>query len=132
MALGRPKKEIDYETVEKLAHIQCTIQEIASFLNLNTKTLTKDKTFTEIYKKAMDEGKMSLRRQMWEKAKGGNTTMLIWLSKQYLSFVDNREELDIRKEELRLKLLQVEPPQEKAIKESWFIDESKEHGTKEN
>ena len=35
MPAGRPKIEIDYVTVEKLANIQCTQEEIASFLGIS-------------------------------------------------------------------------------------------------
>ena len=59
---GRPKKEIDYEMVEKLASIQCTQEEIANFLNISVRTLQRDKEFCRIYKKGIDNGKMSLRR----------------------------------------------------------------------
>ena len=48
---GRPKKVIDYEAVEKLANIQCTQEEIASFLNLSVRTLQRDEEFCRIYKR---------------------------------------------------------------------------------
>ena len=82
--MGRPKKVIDYETVEKLANIQCTQEEIANFLGISVRTLKRDDEFCRLYKKGMDNGKMSLRRWQFEKAKKGNTSMLIWLGRQYL------------------------------------------------
>ena len=45
MSRGRPKFQIDYETVEKLANIQCTQQEIASFLGCSVDTLQRDEKF---------------------------------------------------------------------------------------
>jgi hypothetical protein len=39
----------------------------------------------------MEEGRMSLRRLQWKKAQEGNTTMLIWLGKQYLGQSDKQE-----------------------------------------
>lgn len=91
MAGGRPKKVIDYKLVAELANIQCTQQEIANVLNMGVRTLQNDEEFMRIYKKGMDEGKMSLRRLQWQKAIQGNTTMLVWLGKQYLGQTDKQE-----------------------------------------
>lgn len=87
---GRPKKEIDYQAVEKLANIQCTQEEIASFLELSVRTLQRDEEFCRIYKKGQDNGKMSLRRMQFKLA-DKNPTMAIWLGKQYLKQKDNIE-----------------------------------------
>lgn len=87
---GRPKFKIDYEMVEKLAGIQCTQQEIASFLGCSVDTLQRDETFCGIYKKGMDNGKMSLRRTQFRLAEK-NPTMALWLGKQYLGQKDNIE-----------------------------------------
>jgi len=87
---GRPKKEIDYISVEKLANIQCTQEEIANFLGLSVRTLQRDEEFCRIYKKAQDNGKMSLRRMQFKLA-DKNPTMAIWLGKQYLGQKDNVE-----------------------------------------
>ena len=85
---GRPKKEIDYIAVEKLANIQCTQEEIASFLDLSVRTLQRDEEFCRIYKKGQDNGKMSLRRMQYKLA-DKNPTMAIWLGKQYLGQRDS-------------------------------------------
>ena len=87
---GRPKKQIDYETVEKLASIHCTQEEIASFLGVSTKTLQRDEEFCRIYKKGMDEGRMSLRRTQFKLAER-NPAMAIFLGKQYLGQTDKVE-----------------------------------------
>lgn len=81
---GRPKKQIDYELVKKLAGIMCTQEEIANILDISTRTLQRDSKFCRIYKTARENGKMSLRRMQFKKAMEGNVTMLIWLGKQYL------------------------------------------------
>ena len=88
---GRPKKEIDYGLVEKLATIQCTQQEIANVLEVSTKTLQRDKEFCRIYKKGLEKGKMSLRRLQFKAAENGNATMLVWLGKQYLGQTDKQD-----------------------------------------
>lgn len=87
---GRPKKEIDYNAVEKLASIQCTQEEIASFLDISVRTLTRDEEFCRLYKKGMDNGKMSLRRHQWKLAER-YPAMAIFLGKQYLGQTDKVE-----------------------------------------
>ena len=84
---GRPKKEIDYVAVEKLASIQCTQEEIANFLDLSVRTLQRDEEFCRLYKKGQDNGKMSLRRYQFKLAEK-NTSMAIFLGKQYLGQKD--------------------------------------------
>lgn len=101
--MGRPKKEIEYETVEKLASIQCTQEEIANFLELSVRTLQRDEEFCRIYKKGQDNGKMSLRRTQFKLAEK-NPTMAIWLGKQYLGQRDN---LDIESDKALEKLDEV-------------------------
>ena len=90
MSVGRPKIQIDYNTVEKLANIQCTQEEIASFLDISVRTLQRDEEFCRIYKKGQDNGKMSLRRMQYKLAEK-NTAMAIFLGKQYLGQRDNIE-----------------------------------------
>lgn len=90
MPAGRPKKEIDYDVVEKLAKIQCTQEEIASFLNISTRTLQRDEKFMELFNRGRENGKMSLRRIQWKHAEK-SATMAIWLGKQYLGQRDNIE-----------------------------------------
>lgn len=87
---GRPKIEIDYITVEKLANIQCTQEEIASFLGISSRTLLRDEKFKELFAKGRENGKMSLRRIQWKHAEK-SATMAIWLGKQYLGQKDNIE-----------------------------------------
>lgn len=105
---GRPKFVIDYESVSKLAAMQCTQMEIASYLGCSVDTLQKDEKFNGIYKEAMDKGKASLRRRQWAAVEEGNTTMLIWLGKQYLRQSDKQDTTltgDIKFEEIRRTLV---------------------------
>ena len=90
---GRPKKEIDLETAKKLALIQCTMPEIADFFDVSLSFLEKHKAFLRVYKKHIGEGRMSLRRKQWRAADEGNTTMLVWLGKQYLKQRENPDKL---------------------------------------
>ncbi len=93
---GRPKIVFDLKDLAGLARLQCTYQEVAAFFECNTETIERrmkdDEEFCAVYKKGIDQGKMSLRRKMYEAAVNeGNTTMQIWLSKQYLGFADKKE-----------------------------------------
>ena len=88
--MARPKFQIDYNVVEKLANIQCTQQEIATFLGCHRDTLLRDEKFCDIYKKGLENGKMSLRRIQFKLAEK-NTSMAIFLGKQYLGQKDMPE-----------------------------------------
>jgi hypothetical protein len=84
MAGGRPRKEIDWDEVRRLAEIQCTQEEVASVLGVALSTLKQYPQFSAIHKEGSEAGRKSLRRLQWDKANSGNTAMLIWLGKQYL------------------------------------------------
>ena len=90
MPAGRPKKEIDYILAEKLANIMCTQEEIASYFDCDVRTLQRDKEFCRVYKKGLDQGRMSLRRKQYSMSET-NVTMAIWLGKQYLGQTDKVE-----------------------------------------
>ena len=90
MPAGRPKKEIDYILAEKLANIMCTQEEIATMFDCDVRTLQRDEEFCRVFKKGKENGKMSLRRNQW-KLSEKNTTMAIWLGKQYLGQKDRLE-----------------------------------------
>ena len=105
--MARPKINIDYDVVEKLASIQCTQEEIANFLEVSVRTLQRDSEFCRIYKKGQENGKMSLRRYQFKLAEK-NTSMAIFLGKQYLGQkdvveTDNSKELE-KVEELLSKI----------------------------
>lgn len=109
MPAGRPKKKIDYEVVRKLANIMCTQEEIATMFDCNVRTLQRDEEFCRVFKKGKETGKMSLRRKQFELAEK-NTTMAIWLGKQYLNQRDNIEveNKDLTKVEQLLKKIKEE------------------------
>lgn len=97
---GRPRKEIDYVTLDKLCYFQCTGEECASFLEISYDTLDRHLKedghggFAEYFKKKSAGGKISLRRKQWETAMSGNVSMQIWLGKQILDQRDsNKTEL---------------------------------------
>lgn len=88
--VGRPQVIVDWEIAEELARIHCTKDEMAAVLKITTELLDTDCQrkfkipFAQWYQKFSSQGKMSLRRKMFEVAHSGNVTMLVWLSKQHL------------------------------------------------
>jgi hypothetical protein len=101
--MGRPLLDIDWDQAEEMAKIHCTALEMASILGIHEDTLRlrcksdHNMTFSEWYKRFESEGKKSLRRYMWDAAKGGNVTMQIWLSKQALGMRDRIDEVSDQK-----------------------------------
>ena len=84
---GRPRIIVDLEILKNLASIGCPDYEIASVLNISARTLKRN--YAEIVDQYREKGKASLRKKMWDKAiKKDNTTMQVWLSKNYLGMKD--------------------------------------------
>jgi len=92
---GRPRKEVDWDKVEKMCAIACTGEEIAQILSISYDTLmrrVKEKfgiSFADYYNQKSAMGKMSLRRKQFDLAVNkGDRVMLIWLGKQRLGQAD--------------------------------------------
>lgn len=100
--MGRPRKVIDETLLRKLAVIHCTQEEMASVVGVSVDTLHR--RYAAQIKSGRDEGKMSLRRKMWELALSGNVSLLIWLSKNELGMSDKVEE----KKEVKAKVEAIE------------------------
>ena len=97
--MGRPLKVLtktEWNTVEKLCELQCTLIEIASCLGIHSETLSrciKDKydcSFPLYFAQKRTGGKIALRRAQFKAATTGNTALMIWLGKQYLEQVDQQ------------------------------------------
>lgn len=91
--MGRPKKNLtrkEWDSVKYMCMIHCTGEEIAGVLGMDYDTLNRNCKDThgipisEYIKTHSSNGKMSLRRAQWKSAEKGNTSMLIWLGKQWL------------------------------------------------
>ena len=97
---GRPRLEFDLKLVEDLGKIQSTHSELAAVLGVSLDTIKRrlkdDAEFCTVYEKGLENGKSSLRRIQWKAALGGNTTMQIWLGKQYLGQRDSKQEIEYR------------------------------------
>lgn len=95
---GRPSFLLNEQgklAIEKLASFMCTDEEMASLLGTSVDVLTNNKNkeaFSECKKRGIESGKASLRRKQYEVAMKGNTTMLIWLGKQYLGQAEKIEQ----------------------------------------
>ena len=113
---GRPRLTFDLRQVEDLGRIQSTHSELAAVLGCHLDTvkdrLKNDPEFSTAYQKGLEHGKSSLRRIQWKNALGGNTTMQIWLGKQYLGQQDRRvTEVETRQVEQWQERLREAPPE---------------------
>lgn len=94
MAKGRPRKEIDLEQFQKLCGLQCTLEEICGWFDVTDKTLdrwckeTYGESFSEVFAKKREAGKISLRRSQWRLAEK-SAAMAIFLGKNYLGQSDH-------------------------------------------
>ena len=84
--MARPKKQIDRAIVERLANRQCPTSEIAAVVGCAVNTLKR--RFGRHLPLWREAGKNVIRSKQWEAMEKGNTTMLIWLGKQYLGQAD--------------------------------------------
>lgn len=80
---------IDRELVFKLAQMQCTIQEIADAVDVDTKTVQR--WCGDLIEKGRSQGRKALRRAQFERAMTGDPRMLVFLGKQYLGQRDQPE-----------------------------------------
>lgn len=98
---GRPRKELNFEQLEKCMGWQCTEEEISDFFNMSIETLNTrckehyGETFLETYKKHSATGRMSLRRYQFNLAKT-NAAMAIWLGKQMLGQREPAYDLNVK------------------------------------
>lgn len=105
MAKRGPKIiQMDWVEFDKLCTLQCTLKEIASWFDCSEDTIERrvkehsGMKFADYYAQKKGKGKIALRRAMMQNALNGNSTMQIWLSKQYLGMTDKieiEEEIDL-------------------------------------
>lgn len=95
---GRPKKVLTEDAIkliENMARIMCTEEEIADVLGCSRDlfyTKENENLFRQAIEKGRATGKQSLRRKQYEVAMKGNSSMLIWLGKQWLNQTDKVEQ----------------------------------------
>ena len=94
---GRPKAQINQRQFEEMCKWQCTRSEIASFFNVDEKTITTwckntyGMDFSSILKIKAENGKTALRHIQFRMAEAGSERMAIRLGKQYLGQSDKQE-----------------------------------------
>jgi len=97
--MGRPRIKVDWNKVEQMCAIQCTGEEIAGVLGIDYDTLNSackrenKLSFSDYFKQKGSVGKMSLRRKQYTSMMEGNTTMMVWLGKNWLGQSDKEMEL---------------------------------------
>ena len=89
--MGRPTVKIDPVELEKLCLMQCTDEEIAAFFGVSTRTIERRKKvqrFRDIMEQAKAKGRVSVRRNLFRLANGGNVAAAIFLAKNLLGYRD--------------------------------------------
>lgn len=86
---GRPKIEIDYDKIERMAEVGCTKREISYILDIHEDTLARRAEAVEAYDRGAENCKVRLRRAMMHNAIDKlNPAIQIFLSKQMLGYSD--------------------------------------------
>lgn len=84
---GRPKLELDEETIEKLAELHCNLKEIAFVMGCHKDTIKNN--YQHIVDRGMAKGRMKLRRAMFRNAvEKDHAVMQIFLAKNLLGMAD--------------------------------------------
>src|SRR5690242_20311702 len=102
MAQRGIKAKIDLVELEKLAHLQCTDEEIAAWFGVATKSIQrrrKNPKFAAVMERGRAKGRISVRRMQMRLLEQGNATMGVWLGKQLLGqtdFIDHRGDFAVR------------------------------------
>ena len=89
--VGRPKKEIDGPTVEYLASIGCTQDEIAGYFGVDQSQISR--RFASVYAQAQSQCKITLRKRQWNASKR-SVPMMIHLGKHMLGQTEKNETSD--------------------------------------
>jgi hypothetical protein len=90
---GPPYKDVDKELIRKLAVAGCNAQTIANCVGVHVRTI--ERNYAGLIKKARAEISERVLVKLVSKAvDDGDTTCLIWLSKQYLGFREPKYEID--------------------------------------
>jgi hypothetical protein len=89
--MARPESKIDLVELEKLCGMQCTDEEVAAFFGVSTRTIErrrKVERFREVMERAKAKGRVSVRRNLFRLASGGNVAAAIFLAKNLLGYRD--------------------------------------------
>lgn len=90
---GAKPIEVDRELLQRLAIIQCTVEEMALITGVSVNTLSRN--YGEIIQSARADGKRSLKRKLFEMAMQGNLGALIFSLKNWCGMVDSKAEITV-------------------------------------
>lgn len=97
--LKGPTNEAEFQILENLLKIQCSLEECAAYWSVDVKTIQNrieewyGMKFSQLAELKRNAGRISIRRVQYQKALKGNIPMLIWLGKQYLGQRDKYEHM---------------------------------------
>ena len=100
--MSRKKMEIDLEQVEDMASEFCTQEEIAKDMGFQRDLFRKRSDVQAAFDRGKNSAKMSLRHFMFEAAKSGDRTMMIWLSRNELGYRENPEMQDDERDKVKV------------------------------
>ena len=84
---GRRTVHIDLIELEKLAALQCTDEELASWFGVSPTTIARRRRspeFADAIYRGRARGRISVRRAQMKLLASGNPTMAVWLGRQLL------------------------------------------------
>ena len=86
--MGRKKKEIDLGQVEEMAAEFCTQEEIAQEMGFDRTLFSIREDVGAAFNNGKNSAKFSLRHMMYNAARSGDRTMMIFLAKNELGYQD--------------------------------------------
>jgi len=110
MKMGRPKIEVNIKELIKLCAMQCTEQEIADWFHCSVDTIDRrikeesNETFAVFFAKHRVEGKIALRRNMFNLA-AKHPSMAIFMAKNWLGMKETQEITGAEGEPIAVKIL---------------------------
>ena len=87
--MPRKKADIDLAQVEEMASEFCTQEEIALDMGFSRMIYTRRPEVKEAFERGKNGAKMSLRHMMYNAARAGDRSMMIFLAKNELDYTDN-------------------------------------------
>lgn len=87
--MAKPKKKIDLDQVEEMAAEFCTQEEIAYDMGFERTLFKRRDDVAEAFTKGKNAAKMSLRHIMFNAARAGDRSVMIFLAKNELGYRDN-------------------------------------------
>lgn len=84
----KPLKKVDLEQVEDMAAEFCTQEEIANDMGFERTLFHTRPDIKAAFHRGKNSAKMSLRHMMYNAARSGDRTMMIFLAKNELGYAD--------------------------------------------